>query len=120
MSTATSEDESISFDVSVTVKNEGAVTGSEVVQLYISYPDLGVTTPQLQLRGFGKARDVAPGDTQKIVIHLDKYALSFWNAKKGLWSAKAGTYSVHVGSSSENLVLGGKFELGKSFEWSGL
>lgn len=102
------------------MKNQGAVAGSQVAQLYVTYPDLGITSPHLQLKGFAKARDLAPGSSQELDIRLDKYAFSYWDADKNAWAAPAGTYVLHVGSSSDELVLEHSFELRKTFRWSGL
>ncbi|KAF8652748.1 hypothetical protein AX16_004245 [Volvariella volvacea WC 439] len=120
ISEPTSYDEDINFQVDVTVKNEGPRIGSEVVQLYVAYPELGITHPELQLKGFAKARDILPGQTQNLSIKLDKYALSFWDARQGAWVAKAGRYGLFVGQSSDSFSLQGSLELTKTFFWSGL
>ncbi|OCH95211.1 putative beta-glucosidase from glycoside hydrolase family GH3 [Obba rivulosa] len=111
---------SLAVDVTVTVKNTGAISGSEIVQLYITLPDIRVTTPKLQLRGFAKARDIAPGQSTTVKITLDKYAVSFWDVTRKSWSAKPGSYGVHIGKSSAEILLDGTFTLKDGFEWNGL
>ncbi|TBU29076.1 putative beta-glucosidase from glycoside hydrolase family GH3 [Dichomitus squalens] len=108
------------LDVSVTVTNTGAVVGSEVVQVYISLPDIGLTTPKLQLRGFTKARDIAPGESKTIAVKLDKYAVSWWDTPGQQWKAVPGIYGVHIGKSSADIVLEGEFALEQGFTWVGL
>ncbi|KZT03419.1 glycoside hydrolase family 3 protein [Laetiporus sulphureus 93-53] len=115
-----SHDAAMDVDVFVTVKNDGPRAGSEVVQVYISLPDTGITMPKLQLRGFAKACDVASGRSKRVRVQLDKYAVSFWDEREHAWSARAGTYGILVGKSSEEIVLSGSFELKESFLWSGL
>ncbi|KAJ3558052.1 hypothetical protein NM688_g1141 [Phlebia brevispora] len=115
-----SHDASFKMDVSVSVRNTGAVRGSEVVQLYITLPPNGLTTPKLQLRGFGKARDVAPGESATVKISLDKYALSYWDAVYNVWRAQAGEYGVSVGTSSADIVLKSDFTLENEFTWSSI
>ncbi|KAF7338522.1 Beta-glucosidase [Mycena venus] len=110
----------LKFSVSLTVRNEGRVTGSEVAQLYISYPDTGITTPIHQLKGFAKAKDVAPGGSHDLKIGLDKYALAFWDSIKKKWTISPGTYVLHVGASSEDFRLKGELKLTKGFTWQGL
>lgn len=117
---ASSDSNDVNVEVKVTVKNEGSREGSEVVQLYVTYPDIGITTPHLQLKGFGKAHDVAPGESQNVLIRLDKYAFSFWDAKKNMWCVKAGKYRVLLGNSSDKLVLGEDVEILDTLYWSGL
>ncbi|KAF5386631.1 hypothetical protein D9615_001768 [Tricholomella constricta] len=115
---ATGDD--FALEIGVTVKNEGSVAGSEVVQLYVSYPDIGLTTPKLQLRGFGKAKDVAPGAAQRVIIKLNKYAVSFWDTERNAWHAVAGQYVFHIGQSSVDLPLQTTYDLKTDFFWVGL
>ncbi|KAG6865876.1 hypothetical protein C0991_010957 [Blastosporella zonata] len=116
----TSSGEDFAIEISVTVKNEGSVAGSEVVQVYVTYPDIGLTTPRLQLKGFAKAKDIAPGKSSKVTIKLNKYAVSFWDTERDAWHAVAGQYSLHIGPSSVDLPLKLTYDLQKSFSWVGL
>ncbi|KAI0262966.1 glycoside hydrolase family 3 protein [Gloeopeniophorella convolvens] len=120
VSDPSTNDESFTVDVSVTVKNTGGLVGSEVVQLYVSYPDVGVTTPALQLRGFAKARDLRPGEARTVNIKLDRYAVSFWDTQKRAWAVRKGAYGVFVGHSSNDLPLEGKIDVAKTFRWVGV
>ena len=120
MTASTVHDVSFQTEISVKVTNTGPVVGSEVVQVYVTLPDIGLTTPALQLRGFAKAKNVNPGQSQAVKIHLDKYAVSFWDTRRNLWAAKAGTYGLSVGRSSASLSLEGSLVLEKDLEWSGL
>jgi beta-glucosidase len=113
-------DASLRLAVTVTVTNTGAVSGSEVVQVYITLPEVGLTTPTLQLRGFAKARDVRPGTSTVVSVSLDKHAVSYWDARRGVWAASRGMYSVMVGKSCEDIMLSGEFKLEKDFTWTGL
>ena len=113
-------DASFSLGVSVNVTNAGAVSGSEVVQIYVSLPEIGLTTPRLQLRGFAKARDIAAGRSATVSVTLDKYAVSYWDVVADAWRAVPGTYGVHVGKSSAEMVLQDSFVLEKGFMWKGL
>ena len=63
--------------VSLTVENIGPVTGSEVIQVYISLPETSALShPRLQLKGFAKVRDLVPGNKERVEVVLDKYARS--------------------------------------------
>lgn len=106
--------------ISLTVNNTGSIIGSEVVQVYLEFPDAGVTIPPLQLKGFAKARDVPPGGSQEIAITLDKYAVSFWDSRRSAWHARAGNYRVFLGHQGDKMEMKGEFELRESFYWSGL
>lgn len=100
--------------------NDGAVNGSEVVQVYISLPEMNLTTPKLQLRGFAKARDIAPGKSVTVSVTLDKYAVSYWDVVADTWRAVPGTYGIYVGKSSAEMVLQSSFVLENGFTWKGL
>lgn len=106
--------------VSATVKNEGNIAGSEVLQVYVSYPNVGLTTPLKQLRGFKKARDVAPGSSLGLDVTLDKYSFSLWDESRNAWRVSAGRYEIHAGSSSDSLPLSASVEIKETFYWSGL
>jgi beta-glucosidase len=120
ISETSTNDESLTFEIAVTVRNDGTVAGSDVVQIYVAYPKTGPTTPRLQLKGYAKAHDLAPGALQKVSVKLDKYALSFWDTERSSWHATAGQYIIYVGSSSEDLPLQQTFTLENHFFWSGL
>jgi beta-glucosidase len=72
------------------------------------------------LKGFAKAKDLAPGATQILVVKLGKYAVSIWDVEQDSWRVAAGRYEVQVGTSSENLPLKDVFELKQAFSWKGL
>lgn len=72
------------------------------------------------LKAFAKVRDLEPGKNEKVILRLDKYAVSYWEERIARWAVDAGEYKVRVGSSSENLPLEGSFKVVKGFEWNGL
>ncbi|KAG7452963.1 glycoside hydrolase family 3 protein [Guyanagaster necrorhizus] len=110
----------VDVKVSVDVKNVGNKAGSQVVQLYVSYPDIGITQPPFQLRGFAKARNILPGSTRTVQISLNKYAFSFWDPSVNSWRVSVGKYGLHVGSSSEQLDFKVIVTVKKGFLWNGL
>lgn len=89
------------IEVKSTVKNSGDLKGSEVAQLYVSFPD-AADQPERILRGFEKVT-VAPGHTAEITFPLRRRDLSYWDTKAQKWTVAAGTYKFTVGSSSRNL-----------------
>lgn len=106
--------------ISALVKNEGDVADSEVLQVYVSYPDVGLTTPFKQLRGFKKVRDVIPGSAEGLEMTLDKYSFSFWDESKNAWKVTAGLYGIHAGFNCDLLPLDGYVEIKDTFYWNGL
>jgi len=121
ISQPTIENGEFHLSASVKVANIGSVSGSEVVQLYISLPATsGLTHPELQLRGFSKVYDLVPGASQTINIALDKYAVSYWSELYDTWTVENGVYVIMVGSASDRLSLRATFEIKTGFEWRGL
>lgn len=98
------------YDVKATVKNTGARTGSEVVQVYVSLPNSaslpGLQQPPKRLVGFNKV-ELAAGASKDVTITIDPAAsnhpLSYWNTSTNKWTTPSGTYPVSVGNSSRNL-----------------
>ncbi|KAH8117155.1 glycoside hydrolase superfamily [Phellopilus nigrolimitatus] len=120
LSTFSATDAFFYAEVSVEVKNTGNVPGSEVIQLYITFPENGTTTPDLQLKGFAKLHDIPPGSSKTATIKLDKYAVSFWDCPSETWRAVEGVYGIHIGTSSDNLSLEDSFNLTSNLVWTGL
>ncbi len=114
-------DGEFALTASVNVTNTGAAIGSEVVQAYISLPTTSdLTHPPLQLKGFAKARDVAPGSTVTLALQFDKYAVSYWSELYYTWAVEKGVYGLKVGTGSDKLLLETTFEVPRAFEWRGL
>ena len=76
--------------------------------------------PPLQLKGFAKVRDLAPGASEQVHVKLDKYAVSYWSELYDTWAVEKGVYGVKVGTSSDRLSLSASFEVPVGFEWRGL
>jgi beta-glucosidase len=128
VSKPTSSDASFTSKVSVTITNSGPLTGSEIVQVYISpavvapipSPTTGYIHPRLQLKGFFKVKDLAPGASETVEIALDKLSVSYWNDVFDKWVVEKGEYKVWVGKSSEDLTLVKSLVIDETFEWTGL
>ncbi|KXN87735.1 putative beta-glucosidase I [Leucoagaricus sp. SymC.cos] len=106
--------------VSASIRNKGKVLGSEVMQVYVSYPDVGLTTPLKQLRGFKKAHNLAPGASQRLEVLLNKYAFSLWDESRNAWRVTTGNYDILVGFGSDNILLSQTIAIHETFYWRGL
>jgi beta-glucosidase len=96
--------------VSVDVKNVGARTGDEVVQLYLTHSNSPVTMPPKQLRAFRRV-SLAPGQTSTVSFTLTADELYYYSESAGRYDVHAGEYVVRVGGSSDNLPLEGRFQV---------
>ena len=90
--------------VSVDVTNTGAVTGKEVVQLYVSDPESFVGRPVKELRDFAKV-ELAPGETKTVTFTLDKQAFAYYNTVIHDWHVETGEFIIMAGKSSREIEL---------------
>jgi beta-glucosidase len=94
------------------VTNTGAVTGSEVVQLYVSDVESSLYRPAQELKAFAKVA-LDPGETQTVSFELsdaafavyDVHAQSQSQAQAEAWVVEAGDFEIRVGSSSRDIRL---------------
>ncbi len=91
------------YKVSVRVRNTGTRRGSEVVQLYVGFPD-SIDGPPNQLKGFAKVT-LDPGKSRRVKLKLDPSSFAHWSTTENTWVVEPGTYALRVGTSSRNLVL---------------
>ena len=89
--------------VSVSVANIGTRPGSEVVQVYVGFPE-AAGEPPVQLKGFAKV-GLAAGRRTHARIRLDRASFSSWSSADHAWRIEPGAYRVRVGTSSRNLPL---------------
>jgi beta-glucosidase len=91
-------------DVVVSLKNTGAITGDQVVQLYVK-PTSGSTVPRRikDLRGFNRLT-LAPGQEGWVKFTLGPRDFSYYNvntaAQTGQWTVASGTYDIIAASTS--------------------
>ena len=87
--------------VSVNVKNAGAVSGKEVVQLYIRDEVGSITRPVQELKGFQKI-EFAPGETKTVSFEVTPELLKFYTSDlKFDW--EAGDFQIMVGPNSKEV-----------------
>ncbi|WP_245958686.1 family 78 glycoside hydrolase catalytic domain [Microbacterium bovistercoris] len=87
----------------VTVRNEGAVAGAEVVQLYVAPAASSVRRPVRELAAFTKVR-LEPGESAVVEFALDRRAFAYWDIVKERWFVEPGTHRVELGRSSADIV----------------
>ncbi|MHB8389878.1 MAG: beta-glucosidase BglX [Acidobacteriaceae bacterium] len=86
------------IEASTTVRNSGAVAGTEIVQMYIRIRGASVEEPVRVLEGFQRV-DLQPGESKKVTFPLGFSDLSFINTKSQRVVEPA-DYTVFVGGSS--------------------
>lgn len=83
------------LEVSVTVTNTGKRAGEEVVQLYLSAPGAGVTTPKWELKGFERVA-LQPEEKKTVQFSLSRRQLGSIN-QEGDCFLEPGRYRIYVG-----------------------
>ena len=114
VASAPKDGEKVGYDVTFSITNTGSVKGSETAQVYLGKAEVpnGLQSAPLALAGFQKVKDLEPGETREITIHVGERALSFWNSNLkevnengDKWTVAEGTRSIYVGPASDNLVF---------------
>jgi beta-glucosidase len=98
----------VSFDVT----NTGTRAGADVAQVYVGDRHSKVPRPAKELKGFAKVA-LAPGETRRVTVDLDRRSLSYYDVKSKQWRAEPGTFEILVGRSSEDIQLKGSLALAR-------
>ncbi len=92
-----------SINVTLNIKNTGAVLGSEVLQLYVSKENSCVTRCVKELKAFEKVF-LNVGEIKKITLSVKVEDLSYFNTCLNKWVVEPGIYKFMVGTSSRDIV----------------
>lgn len=87
--------------VSVSVKNTGKVTGTEVVQMYLCDEQASMTRPVKELQGFARV-SLAPGEKKKVIFTVHPSLMAFLDEEMR-WKIEKGAFKVQIGASSEDI-----------------
>jgi len=87
------------FQVSAAVKNESAVAGTEVVQLYISGSGNSVRRRAKELRGYERVY-LLPGETKRVSFTLGSEELCVYSIREK-WEVENARVTVMIGSNPE-------------------
>ncbi|HSD18035.1 MAG TPA: glycoside hydrolase family 3 C-terminal domain-containing protein [Thermomonas sp.] len=89
--------------VTVTLTNEGARAGDEVVQLYLRPPASGQGRVLKALRGFQRVA-LRPGESREVVFTVvPERDLRRYDEQAGGYAVERGAYEVQVGASSADI-----------------
>ena len=89
--------------LTVKVKNTGAVAGTETVQVYVKRND-DTEGPVKTLRQYARV-ELQPGETKTVTLPMPEESFLSWDAKKESMEVVPGKYSVMVGGSSDEKDL---------------
>lgn len=96
------------FRVMVDVCNIGSRAGKEVVQVYYSAPQGKLGKPARELAAFCKTRELAPGETQTVVLRFRLSDMASYDdlgkVAKSAYVLEKGEYRFYVGTSVRDTV----------------
>lgn len=100
------------FDVNVTVTNAGdTYTGKKTVQVYFQSPytdydkENGIEKASVELCGFAKTEELAPGESEDVTIHVDKDELRTYDSNNAkTYILDAGDYYFTVADGAHEAV----------------
>ena len=96
--------ENETLTVKVSVKNVGAVAGSEIVQFYVRDCLSSVIRPEKELKGFAKVK-LEPNEEKTVSVMLEKRAFAYYDEKSRGWRTESGEFEILVGGSSSHTPL---------------
>jgi beta-glucosidase len=88
--------------VTVDITNTGAVTGKEVVQLYVRDQKSGLVRPVKELKGFSKV-ELQPGETKTVSFSLDFRAFAYYHPAYKQWITEDGAFDILIGASATDI-----------------
>ena len=103
-------------EVSITIKNTGAVAGKEVAQVYVQAPAGKLEKPVQELKAFAKTRELKPGESQTLTMTIPVRDLASFDEAGSQWLTEAGTYTFCIGNSSRNLPCSASLKLAEYTE----
>lgn len=86
---------------SVSIHNNGALDGAEIVQAYLGFPEDAGEPPKV-LRGFEKVF-IKKGETEPVQFVLGKTELSIWSIESDAWVVPSGQFTLYIGASSRDI-----------------
>ena len=89
--------------VSVTVKNTGALEGKETVQFYMQDVTASLVRPVKELKGFEKVC-LQPGEEKNVSFRLEKKDMGFWN-NEHVYCLEDGVFRFYTGGNSRDCLM---------------
>ncbi len=91
------------LSVSFTVKNTGRRAGTEIAQVYTSFPDAAGEPPK-RLIGWTRI-ELGPGEAKTVTVPVKQDHLTVYDETSDSWKVVPGSYNIMVGTSSRDLPL---------------
>lgn len=105
------QDDGTDITVIVDVTNTGSVAGKEVAEVYYTppYTNGGIEKSEVNLIGFEKTKELAPGESETVTITFSREDMASYDyaelkAAGGAYILEAGNYKISLRSDSHTLI----------------
>lgn len=98
-------------NIDVEVKNVGKFKGKEVVQVYLSEPEVKLPKAYQQLATFKKTKELGVGETENLNLSFDISDFAGFDEETAQFILEKGNYYIRVGNSSRNTHIAAKITL---------
>lgn len=91
------------YTAKITVKNIGKSVGKEVVQLYVTAPGGTLVKPAMELKAFGKTKELKPGESETLTMSFSNYDLASFDEAQSAFVTDKGTYTAKFGANANDI-----------------
>lgn len=96
--------------ISVDIKNNSMIDGSDVIQAYIGKEQSNIYRPKKELKGFSKVF-VKAGETKKCVIEVNIKDLASYQNETDTFKVEDGQYEIYVGLNTNEIIATHNFNI---------
>lgn len=100
-------------DLTVKVTNVGKYSGREIIQCYLSAPQVKLEKPYQELCTYAKTDALAPNESCELLLSFDLTEMASYDEKRASFILEAGKYYLRVGNSSRNTKIACAINLNK-------
>ena len=92
-------------DLTVKVTNVGKYSGREIIQCYLSSPEVKLEKAYQELCTYAKTDVLAPNESCELLLSFDITEMAAYDEERASYILEAGKYYVRVGNSSRNTKI---------------
>ncbi|MBR2753008.1 MAG: glycoside hydrolase family 3 protein [Lachnospiraceae bacterium] len=90
--------------VTARIENTGSFAGKEVLQIYVTAPEVRLKKPWQELAGFAKTTLLQPGEAQTVQVAFDMADIASFDDERLCYCLEPGKYILRAGTSSTDTV----------------
>jgi len=90
-----------SLSLSVTISNTGKAAGKEVVQVYVTAPEVKLEKPVIELKAFDKTQLLQANQSETVTMTIPAKTLASFDPDSNQWIIEPGKYLAYIAPSSD-------------------